>query len=55
MTNEQRKRLKELKGSCINSPKAQLLRVVSEMEDISPRQAEQLARIIARLEGFQHR
>jgi hypothetical protein len=54
MTNEQRKTLNTLKRE-ISSPKSALLRIVNQMESVSPKQAEQLSKIIARLESFQNR
>ena len=54
MTNDERRKLKELKAD-INKPKHKLLRILSEIESISPRQAESLAKIIGRLEDYQHR
>jgi molecular chaperone GrpE (heat shock protein) len=54
MTNTERQKMKALKHE-ISHPKRELLRVVAEMEAMSPRQAEQLAKIVARLEDFQNR
>ena len=54
MTNDERKKLKDLKSD-INKPKHELIRILSEIEIISPRQAESLSKIIGRIEYFQNR
>ena len=54
MTKEQREELKHLKSE-VSSPKHKLIDILSSVESISPKQADQLARIIARLEDWQNK
>lgn len=54
MTAQEKQELKSLK-SCINSPKHELLQLCRKVEAISPRQGEELSRIIGRLEWWQNK
>ena len=54
MTKQQSQELKRLKGE-LNSPKSTLLYLASRIEDCSPSQAEQLRKIIGRLEDWQNK
>lgn len=54
MTKEQREELKHLKAE-ISQPKHQLLDIIRRIEAISPKQGEQLARLVAQIENFQNR
>ena len=54
MNKQQRTELARLKSE-INQPKHRLIDILSRIEEISPRQAEMLGKIIGRLEDFQHK
>lgn len=54
MTNEQRRELVRLKSE-VSQHKGRLLDILRRVEAISPRQGEQLARILSRLEDWQNR
>ncbi len=54
MTKEQRKELKSLK-SRLSQPKSDLIRIASQISAISPKQGDELLRIIGRLESWQNR
>lgn len=54
MTKEQRAKLHVLKRE-ISAPKHALIEMLRQVEELSPRQAEQLSRIIARLEDWQNK
>ncbi|MES2688080.1 MAG: hypothetical protein V4706_14755 [Pseudomonadota bacterium] len=54
MTAADRKKLADLKRE-INQHKSRLLDIARRVEGVSPRQGEQLLRILARLEDWQNR
>lgn len=54
MTKSQREELKRLKSE-ISQPKSRLLDLLRRVEQISPSQGDQLARIIGRLEDWQNK
>lgn len=53
-TKIQRAELKAWKSS-INSPKHDLIQIMRKIDAISPRQGEELGRIIGRLESWQNK
>jgi hypothetical protein len=52
MTNQQREELQHLKREA-NSPKSDLIDLIRKIEEISPKEAENLTKIVAKLESWQ--
>ena len=54
MTKVQREELKHLKSE-VNSPKHDLMRIMRRIDEISPRQGDEMGKIIGRLEWWQNK
>ena len=52
MTKQQREDLMHLKRE-VNSPKSELIDLIRKIEEISPREAEKLSKIVGKLESWQ--